>query len=153
MLADSRSGIQVAAAQGSVEKADWGAGGFLGGVGAGAYTNTAEGKVVAAALLDNYNNIVKSIRNMPSLSTPTAGPASAENALAAVKANPFNVGDVVQGKIGGVKVVASPDTNSRLLFSLKKGEEVVVLDGGNGNFLKIQAAAGEGWADARLLRK
>lgn len=153
LLADSRSGIQVAAAQGSVEKADWGAGGFLGGVGAGAYTNTAEGKVVAAALLDNYNNIVKSIRNMPSLSTPTAGPASAENALAAVKANPFNVGDVVQGKIGGVKVMASPDTNSRLLFSLKKGEEVVVLDGGNGNFLKIQAAAGEGWADARLLRK
>jgi curli biogenesis system outer membrane secretion channel CsgG len=62
MLADTRSGEQIAAAEGSVEKADWGAGGFLGGVGGGAYTNTNEGKIVAAALLDNYNNIVKAIK-------------------------------------------------------------------------------------------
>jgi hypothetical protein len=67
MLADTRSSAQVAAAEGSVEKADWGVGGFLGGVGAGAYTNTAEGKIVAAALLDNYNNIVKSIKSDPSI--------------------------------------------------------------------------------------
>lgn len=67
MLADTRSSEQVAAAEGSVEKADWGVGGFLGGVGAGAYTNTAEGKVVAAALLNNYNNIIKSIKSDPSI--------------------------------------------------------------------------------------
>jgi hypothetical protein len=67
MLADTRSSEQVAAAEGSVEKADWGVGGFLGGVGAGAYTNTPEGKIVAAALLDNYNNIIKSIKSDPSI--------------------------------------------------------------------------------------
>jgi hypothetical protein len=67
MLADTRTSEQVASAEGSVEKADWGVGGFLGGVGAGAYTNTAEGKIVAAALLDNYNNVVKSIKSDPSI--------------------------------------------------------------------------------------
>jgi len=153
LLADARSGLQVAAAQGSVEKADWAAGGFLGGVGAGAYTNTAEGKVVAAALLDNYNNIVKSIRNQPSLIASTAGPASTANAASSVRANAFNVGDTLQGKIAGVKVLASANDGGRVLFSLKKGEEVVVVAPDKNGFLKVQGANGEGWVDQKLMRK
>lgn len=153
LLADARSGLQVAAAQGSVEKADWGAGGFLGGVGAGAYTNTAEGKVVAAALLDNYNNIVRSIRNQPSLIASTAGSASSQNAAASIRANAFNIGDTIQGKIGGVKVLGSANGSGKVLFSLKKGEEVVVVEPDKNGFLKIQSASGEGWVDHRLMRK
>jgi hypothetical protein len=153
LLADARSGLQVAAAQGSVEKADWGVGGFLGGVGAGAYTNTAEGKVVAAALLDNYNNIVKSIRNQPSLIATTAGSASSQNAAASIRANAFNVGDTIQGKIGGVKVLGSANASGKVLFSLKKGEEVVVVEPDKNGFLKVQSANGEGWVDQRLMRR
>ena len=33
----------------------------------GGYTHTNEGKVIAASLMDNYNNVVKSVRNQPSL--------------------------------------------------------------------------------------
>jgi curli biogenesis system outer membrane secretion channel CsgG len=52
LLADSRSGVQVAAAEGSTRKADIGVGGALfgGGVGGvgGGYGNTNEGKIIAA---------------------------------------------------------------------------------------------------------
>src|SRR5581483_8086798 len=71
LVADARSGIQVAAAEGSTKKADLGVGGLFagGGVGAaaGGYGNTNEGKIIAAALMDNYNGIVKAVRNDPSL--------------------------------------------------------------------------------------
>ena len=71
LLADARSGVQVAAAEGSTKKADLrlGAGLFGGGVGAaaGGYGNTNEGKIIAAALMDNYNNVVGVVRGDPSL--------------------------------------------------------------------------------------
>ena len=64
LVADSRSGVQVAAAEGSTKKADLrlGAGlfGGSGGAAGGGYGNTNEGKIVAAAFMDNYNNVVKS---------------------------------------------------------------------------------------------
>lgn len=66
-LVDNRSGVQVAAAEGSARNMDFGAlggafGGALGGVGGG-YANTAEGKVIVAAFTDSYNNLVRAARN------------------------------------------------------------------------------------------
>jgi hypothetical protein len=67
MLTDTRSGVQVAAAQGSAKNMDFGVGGLFshfgsGGAAAGAYSQTPEGKVIAAAFLDSYNQMVKSVR-------------------------------------------------------------------------------------------
>src|SRR4029453_15811859 len=75
LLADGRSGVQVAAAEGSASKADFRLGGLLGGggsvvaagVGLGGYSNTNEGKVIAASFADNYNGIVRGVRANPSL--------------------------------------------------------------------------------------
>src|SRR5882672_10116666 len=71
LLADVRSGLQVAAAEGSTKKADLSLGGFVGGGGAagglGGYANTNEGKIIAAALMNNYNNIVDAVRGDPAL--------------------------------------------------------------------------------------
>lgn len=71
LIADVRSSIQVAAAEGKATKTDFSVGGWgLGGgvLGAlGGYTSTPEGKVVAASFLDNFNRIVQSIRDKPSL--------------------------------------------------------------------------------------
>ena len=71
LVADSRSGVQVAAAEGSTRKADLNLGGALFGGGAGGavggYGNTNEGKIIAAALLDNYNKIVGVVRGDPTL--------------------------------------------------------------------------------------
>lgn len=65
-LVDNRSGVQLAAAEGSARNMDFGAigglfGGGLGGVGGG-YSNTAEGKVIVAAFTDSYNSLVKAVR-------------------------------------------------------------------------------------------
>ena len=66
-LVENRSGVQVAAAEGSARNMDFnmfgGAfGGSLGGLGGG-YSNTAEGKVIVAAFTDSYNNIVRATRS------------------------------------------------------------------------------------------
>ncbi|HEX7523598.1 MAG TPA: peptidoglycan-binding protein [Candidatus Deferrimicrobium sp.] len=67
LLVDNRSGVQVAAAEGSSSKMDIGLStslfGAHGGGGLGGYTNTPEGKVIAAAFTDSYNQMVRSLRN------------------------------------------------------------------------------------------
>lgn len=66
-LVDNRSGVQLAAAEGSAKNWDFGAlGGLLGGgfgAGAGGYANTAEGKVIVAAFMDSYNGVVRAVRS------------------------------------------------------------------------------------------
>ncbi len=70
-LIDNRSSVQIAAAEGSASKTDIGGfgslfgatGGGAGGAGVSAYNNTPQGKVITAAFMDAYNNIVRSLRN------------------------------------------------------------------------------------------
>jgi hypothetical protein len=66
-LVDNRSGVQLAASEGSARNMDFGAIGgiFGGGLGAagGGYANTAEGKVIVAAFTDSYNGLVKAVRS------------------------------------------------------------------------------------------
>ncbi|GAA5159563.1 CsgG/HfaB family protein [Viridibacterium curvum] len=66
-LVDNRSGVQIAASEGSASKVDFGGfGALLGsraGGAAGGYTNTPQGKIIAAAFMDSYNQMVRSLRN------------------------------------------------------------------------------------------
>jgi hypothetical protein len=66
-LIDNRSGVQVAASEGSASKTDFGAFGSVfgsgGAGGLGGYTNTAQGKVISAAFMDAFNQMVVSLRN------------------------------------------------------------------------------------------
>ncbi|MCA0177402.1 MAG: peptidoglycan-binding protein [Proteobacteria bacterium] len=66
-LVDNRSGVQVAASEGSASKTDWGGFGKLLGSSAsgsiGGYQNTPQGKVIAAAFMDAYNQMVRALRN------------------------------------------------------------------------------------------
>lgn len=66
-LIDNRSGVQLAAAEGSARNTDFNlfGGMFTGGGGgtAGGFTNTPEGKVLAAAFIDSYNQMVQSLRS------------------------------------------------------------------------------------------
>ncbi len=67
LLVDNRSGVQLAASEGSAKNYDFSVGGALfgsgGGGGAGGYTNTPEGKILTAAFMDSYNKLVKAVRN------------------------------------------------------------------------------------------
>ena len=66
-LVDNRSGVQVAAAEGSAAKTDLnlfgGLSGGSGGAALGGYTNTAQGKVIAGAFMDAFNQMVRSLRS------------------------------------------------------------------------------------------
>lgn len=79
-LTDAQTGVQVAVAEGSAKVTDFGGGGALGGYSGGiagiggiaGYGNTAEGKLIAAALLDAFNKLTVQVR---ALQTPgTAAP-------------------------------------------------------------------------------
>jgi len=65
-LVDNRSGVQVAAAEGSASKTDFNLGIAIGGRGGagglGGYSNTPQGKVIAAAFMDAFNQMVISLR-------------------------------------------------------------------------------------------
>jgi curli biogenesis system outer membrane secretion channel CsgG len=157
LLVDSRSGIQVAAAQGSAEKADFALGGgvFGSSVAAlgGGYGNTNEGKVVVASFLDNWNNIVRNIRNNPSLVQAHAGVASQQNAALSVRANAGAPGDVMLPKINGVKVLREPKDGSGDVQTLGKSDEVLLNGEEMNGFVKVTTSRGEGWVKAILLRK
>jgi curli biogenesis system outer membrane secretion channel CsgG len=67
LLIDNRSGVQLAAAEGSAKNYDFSLfGGIFGGAGGGAaggYTDTPEGKILTAAFMDSYNKLVHAARN------------------------------------------------------------------------------------------
>ncbi len=76
-LVDNRSGVQVAASEGSASKSDFaGFGGLFGGGaggGLGGYQNTAQGKVITAAFMDAYNQMVVALRNYKAQSVQGQG--------------------------------------------------------------------------------
>ncbi|NHZ89788.1 hypothetical protein F2P45_12300 [Massilia sp. CCM 8733] len=69
-LTDNRSGAALAVAQGSASHWRFGAaGGFFNGgfAGADGYTRTPQGKVLVAAMVDSYNQVVRSLRRHAAL--------------------------------------------------------------------------------------
>ena len=152
IVADARSTIQVASASGTYKDYDWAFGGILGAVGGGAYTSTDEGKIVAAALLDNYNNIVRQVRANPSLLESTSA-IGQQNAAASLQAVNFQPGAVLNAKLKGVKVFSDPDKNAEIVAKLDKGEEVVFVGESEGGFLLIQGEDAEGWVKEILLQE
>jgi len=157
ILADARSGIQVAAAEGNVEKTDWSIGGVLGGsdsaIGLGGYSSTAQGKVIAAALLNNYNNIVQTIRNKPDLISAKSPDPSLQNAKNSIQASVgLNSGDVIRPKINGVKVFSSADDKSQIVAKLNKQDELIYLGDENNGFIKVDGPI-SGWVDKRMILK
>ena len=156
LVTDSRSGVQVAAAEGSSKKADLrlGVGVFGGGAagGLGGYANTNEGKVIAASLMDNYNNIVKSVRNQPSLQRDVG--SLADEASKKVKSGAvYNEGDTIVPKIANVKLFASPADGAKTIATLSKGDEMIFMGEEQNGFLKVESGSGSGWVKKVLVSK
>jgi len=157
LLADSRTTVQVAAAEGSTRKADLrlGAGLFGGGFGAvgGGYGNTNEGKIIAAAFMDNYNGIVDAVRGDPSLQR-NVGTLAQEAAGGNKKAGAvFNEGDVLAPKIANVKLMAEASDTSKAMGTLARTDELVVIGGEKDGFINVQGASGSGWVKIVLMNK
>ena len=155
LVADARSGVQVAAAEGSARKADLGLGAFMGGGGGvgglGGYASTAEGKVIAASLADNYNNIVGVIegdpnlrRNVGTLGQEAAAGGSAQAGVGA------NEGDVIYPKINNVKLLAQPSDAAKVVAVLSKSDELVYMGEEKSGYLKVEGGMGGGWVKKAL---
>jgi hypothetical protein len=157
LLADARSGVQVAAAEGSTKKADLLLGGGLfGGAGGGSlggYGNTNEGKIIAAALLDNYNQVVDVVRGDESLqrSVGTLKEAAAGGTQRAGAV--FNEGDVIAPKIGNVKLLAEAGESATVVATLGRGDELVVVGTEKDGYVQVQGASASGWIRAVLVEK
>ena len=158
LLADTRSGVQVAAAEGSTRKADLRLGGALfgGGVGAagGGYGNTNEGKIIAAAFMDNYNNVVKVVRNDSSLQRNVGTLKQEAAAGGTTKAGAvFNEGDVIAPKIANVRLLAQPTETGKVLATLGKADELVVIGSEKDGYVNVQGASASGWVRTTLVQK
>jgi hypothetical protein len=158
LVSDARSTVQVAAAEGSTRKADLGVGGALfgggGGAAAGGYGNTNEGKIIAAALMDNYNNIVRTVRGDATLQRSVGtlaqeAAAGGQRQAGAVLAE----GDVLAPKIAGVKILAQPADTAKEVATLGRADEMVVVGKEQNGFINVQAAGGSGWVKIVLVNK
>ena len=155
-MADTRSGLQIAAAEGSAQKTDFNIGAVLFGAGGGGalggYSNTAEGKIVSASFLDNWNKIVVAVRDNPSLIQARAGAASQANAAGSVKAGAGQAGDVYVPKIAGVKAYRTA-AEGAVVATLGKADEVIYGGEEKDGYLKVETASGTAWVKAIMLRK
>jgi len=157
ILADARSTVQVAAAEGSTRKADLNLGAALfGGGGGGAiggYGNTNEGKIIAAAFLDNYKKIVAVVRGDSSLQR-NVGTLKQEAASggSTQAGEVYNEGDVLTPKISNVKLFAAAD-GVKALATLQKGAELVVVGPEQNGYVNVQTDAASGWVKKVLVMR
>jgi curli biogenesis system outer membrane secretion channel CsgG len=156
LIADVRSGIQVAAAEGMAKKTDFGVSGWNWGSAGysslGGYTSTPEGKMVAASLLDNYNKIVANIRGQASL-VKTRSHASGVNAAASTREGvPVAAGASVYARLATVKVFTEPRASSKLMGSLKRSEEAIATGEERDGFVRIDGEnVSGGWVQRTLV--
>jgi hypothetical protein len=158
LLADARSGVQVSSAEGSTKKADLRLGGALFGGGAGGagggYGNTNEGKIIAAAFMDNYNKLVSVVRNDPSLQRSVGNLKQEAAAGGAKKVGAvFSEGDVLMPKIANVRLLSQPADTGKVLATLGKGDELVVVGEQKDGYVNVQSASATGWVKVVLVEK
>jgi curli biogenesis system outer membrane secretion channel CsgG len=158
MVTDARSGVQVAAAEGSAKQADLSLGGFLGGVGGGAalggYNSTDEGKVIVASLVDNYNNIVGAVRNDPNLQR-NVGTLAEEAAQggAGRAGDVFEEGDILSPKIGNVRIMSSASDGSDVVANLARDDQMIYMGEEKDGFVYVESGQGGGWVKKLLVQR
>ena len=161
LLADARSSLQVAAAEGSAKKADFRLGGLFGGrrrgrrrgAALGGYSNTTEGKVIAASFADNYNGIVRAVRGNPSLQRNVGTLAGAEAGAPTKAGAVFNEGDVLRPKIANVRLLTKPSEQGDAVATLAQGEELIFMGKEQDGFVSVETSKGSGWVKKVLVTK
>lgn len=155
LIADVRSSLQVAAAEGKASKTDFSIGGWSHGGGgygaAGGYTSTPEGKMVAASFLDNYNKIVLSIRDQTQLIRKSSAAGDANAALSTRAGAPQTPGQMLQAKIANVKVYQDASKTSRVVATLQRSDELIATGEAKNGFVQVDAANFSGWVQRTLV--
>jgi curli biogenesis system outer membrane secretion channel CsgG len=155
IVADVRSSLQVASAEGKATKTDFDIGGW-GWTGAAfgaanGYTNTPEGKVIAASLRDNWNNIVRTIRDNPSLVKTHSESGDVNAANSARAGAPQKAGEILMAKIANVKIYAGPSADSKVLATLSKTDELIASGDQKNGFVQVDSSNVSGWVRRTLV--
>ena len=157
-VSDARTTVQVAAAQGKARKTDFkmAIGAIAGPIaaGIGGYTNTPEGKLIAASFQDNYNAIVAFVKKDATLIARASRfkPAGLEGDQLKAGAT-FAEGTVLTPKIDNVKLFETPADGAKVVATLKKGVELIFLGTDKDGYLHVQGADGKGWVRKVLVGK
>lgn len=158
VVSDARTTVQVASGQGKAKRTDFriGIGAIAGPVaaGIGGYTNTAEGKLIAASLQDNYNQIVAFVKKDPTLVARASRfkPVGLEGDQLKAGAS-FAEGAVLTPKLDNVKLYETPTDGAKIVGTLKKGTELIFLGTEKDGYLQVQGSDGEGWVRKVLVAK
>lgn len=151
-LTDAQTGIQQAAAEGSARVKDFGGAGGLAGFGGAiaglggvsGYGNTAEGKLVVAALLDAHNKLVEQVRatrpNLPVVSGE--GPRAAPDFMDGGQYTPVVL----------LNVRAAAGVGSAIVGRAQPGVLLVVTGARSGEWWHVRGAELDGWVSSRYLR-
>ena len=98
--------------------------------------------------------VVRSVRNDPSLQRSvgtlkeeaTAGGATKSSAV-------FNAVDVLVPKIANVRLLAQPSDTAKVVVTLSKADELVVIGAEQNGFINVQGATGSGWVKVVLVAR
>lgn len=129
-LIENRSGVQLAAAEGSARNTDFsllsGVFGYHGGGAAGAYAKTPEGKVIVAAFTDSMNNLIRAVKSYKAQSVSgglgTGGNMAVQGGAAAMAAGNVYQGVMTQRNYNSVSkvydyVIITKDRSRTFTFS------------------------------------
>lgn len=157
LVADVRSGVQIISAEGKATKRDFSFGGIGIGdgmlAGAGAYTNTNEGKVIVASFVDNFNKVVIAFRADSSLRKRAVITQSGETRGNGAQAPQWTEGDVLRPKLNNIRILGDSKESARSIGVIPKGEDVVYLGLERNGFVRVQTSEQEGWVKKTLMAK
>ena len=160
LLADTRSGVQVAAAEGSTEE---------GGHPAGRHAVGRWHRRIGRRLREHQrrqdhrrrlHGQLQHARQGRSATTPPCSARWGRSRKRRPRAGPtkagavFSEGDVLTPKIGNVQMRADASDTSKLVATLARGDEVVVTGSEKDGFIQVTNAAGAaGWVKIVLVNK
>ncbi len=170
LMIDNRSGVQLAAAEGSAKNFDFNlfGGMFSGwaGGGVGGYTNTPEGKILTAAFMDSYNKLVVAVRNYQAQTVKgglgtggrlgvQGGQTAASNEMKEASSAQQKQTVTVKSKYKSVNVRSEPDTHKPIVGTLPGGTTVEKISSTKGwvkiRFEKDGGSQLEGWLSKSVI--
>ena len=92
------------------------------------------------------------VRNDPALQR-SDGTLKQEAAAGGVKAGTFKEGDVLGPKIANVKLMAEPSDSAKVVATLGRGDELVVVGAEKDGFVNVQGSNAAGWVKVVLVSK
>ena len=111
-----------------------------------------EGKIIAAAFLDNYKKVVAVVNGDPSLQRDV-GTLRQEAGKVLTAGAVFNEGDIVVPKIANVRLLSSAEDGAAPTATLAAGEQLVVLGPEQNGYLNVQGGAASGWVKKVLVTR